>query len=537
MGFIFAPGRKAEAQEAMARIMKKAKDQLQAALPFGMNPVVYDFSINDTGSCADLLEGGRQLPEAYLRLQEATAEDGKGGKELEAEDGALRRLLEENGFDAGVHEGVREGMLGGRISMPGNRLSPTTRIEDVAAADVVDCTAGDEGGEKGACRLGEEALASGEVAVLTLAAGAGSRWTGGAGTCKALNPFAPLGGSYRTFLEVHLAKSRKTGREYGVTLPHIFTTSYLTHEPISVFLEGASNYHYDGPLLLSQGRTVGLRMVPTERDLRFAWEEMPQQQLDPQQQKIRDSARSALLDWARNCGEGSDYTENLPEQCLHPRGHFYGMPNLLLNGTLRVLLQERPQPKTLLLHNVDTLGASVDPAILGRHLKRGHGLTFEVITRRLADRGGGLACVDGVPRLVEGLAMPDPESEFGLSYYNSLTTWIDLDQYLALLGLTREEIRTNDRARLAKAVRDLAERVPTYLTIKDVKKRWGYGQEAVYPVAQVENLWGDLTTLPEANCGFFVVERQRGQQLKDPAQLDSWFTESSDYVQGLCEWE
>ncbi len=133
--------------------------------------------------------------------------------------------------------------------------------------------------------------------------------------------------------------------------------------------------------------------------------------------------------------------------------------------------------------------------------------------------------------------MPDAESEFGLSYYNSMTTWIDLDQYLALLGLTREEVLASDPDRLARAVRDLAECVPTYLTIKEVKKRWGHGQEAVYPVAQVENLWGDLTILPEANCGFFLVERQRGQQLKDPAQLDEWFAESSQYVQSLCEWE
>ena len=536
MGFIFAPERKAEAQKAMARIMKETKDQLEAALSFGMNPVVYEFSINHTGTCADLLEGGMQLPESYHRLQEAPSEGGKGADRGEVESGGLRRLMEENGFDHNVHEGIRAGVRAGRIGMLSNRLPPTTRIEDVVADDVLDCSVVDQGAEE-ACRMGAEALAGGEVAVVTLAAGAGSRWTGGAGTCKALNPFAPLNGSYRTFLEVHLAKSRKTAREHGVPLPHIFTTSYLTHGPTSRFLESVSNYHYDGPLFLSPGRTVGLRMVPTERDLRFTWEETPQQQLDAQQQKIRDSARAALIDWARNCGEGSDYTGNLPEQCLHPMGHFYEIPNLVLNGTLRLLLEERPQLKTLLLHNVDTLGASVDPVILGRHLERGHGLTFEVITRRLADRGGGLACVDGTPRLVEGLAMPEAESEFGLSYYNSMTTWIDLDQYLALLGLTREEVLASDQDRLARAVRDLAECVPTYLTIKEVKKRWGHGQEAVYPVAQVENLWGDLTILPEANCGFFVVERQRGQQLKDPAQLDEWFAGSSEYVQSLCEWE
>jgi len=51
--------------------------------------------------------------------------------------------------------------------------------------------------------------------------------------------------------------------------------------------------------------------------------------------------------------------------------------------------------KYLLLHNIDTLGADVDPALLGWHIRSGACLTFEVITRRLEDRGGGLARVNG----------------------------------------------------------------------------------------------------------------------------------------------
>ena len=107
------------------------------------------------------------------------------------------------------------------------------------------------------------------------------------------------------------------------------------------------------------------------------------------------------------------------------------MPNLLRNGVLARLLAERPQLKYLLLHNIDTLGADLDPALLGLHIRAGRGLTFEMITRRLEDRGGGLARVNGRVRLVEGLAMPREEAEFALTYYNSLNTWIDLDKLLA----------------------------------------------------------------------------------------------------------
>ncbi len=75
-------------------------------------------------------------------------------------------------------------------------------------------------------------------------------------------------------------------------------------------------------------------------------------------------------------------------------------------------------------------GADVDPALLGLHIQQGAALSFEVITRRLEDRGGGLARVNGRVRIVEGLAMPREEDEFALSYYNSLSTWIDLRKLL-----------------------------------------------------------------------------------------------------------
>jgi hypothetical protein len=63
----------------------------------------------------------------------------------------------------------------------------------------------------GVQRIGEELLARGEVAVVTLAAGAGTRWTQGAGVVRALHPFCAFAGRHRTFLEIHLAKSREGG--------------------------------------------------------------------------------------------------------------------------------------------------------------------------------------------------------------------------------------------------------------------------------------------------------------------------------------
>jgi hypothetical protein len=341
-----------------------------------------------------------------------------------------------------------------------------------------------------------------------------------------------MGGRFRSFLDIHLAKTRQTGRLFGTAPPHVITTGYMTDEPIR---SAVASQIEQGKLIVSRGATVGLRMVPTVRDLQFAWQEMPQQILDEQQEKMRGSVRAALTNWARNSGEAADYKDNLPLQCMHPVGHWYEIPNMLRNGTLAELLQKQPQLKYLMLHNIDTLGASIDPACLGTHIQNGAELSFEVISRRLEDRGGGLARVDGRVRLVEGLAIPNEEDEFRLSYYNTLTTWISIDRLLAIFDLSRDDL--DDRSKVDSAIRTFARRMPTYITLKDVKKRWGRGQEDIFPVSQFEKLWGDMTALPEVNCRFLVVPTLRGQQLKDPAQLDGWMRDgSAAYIESITDW-
>ena len=131
--------------------------------------------------------------------------------------------------------------------------------------------------------------------------------------------------------------------------------------------------------------------------------------------------------------------------------------------------------------------------------------------------------------------MPREEDEFKLSYYNSMTTWIHIDRLLAAFGLSRGDLPNQEK--VSAAIRDLAAKMPTYITLKEVKKRWGHGQEDVFPVAQWEKLWSDMTRLPEIESRYVVVPRVRGQQLKDQAQLDGWLCDgSASYVESLCEW-
>jgi hypothetical protein len=570
MGFMFSPKVRERAQDRLGELMRDTKTRLEQAVPFAMEPVVYDFAINERGTEARLLAGDAALmPAGYytLYIPALVKTDTRllpGARKAElahlagqcrekdemrpvvqnvfdallprgaAAGGDGRRsladLLRELGFDSSEHEQIRADLRRGRIGLAQNRLPASADIRDVEAGDVWHA---EDGGAARSQEIGLAALRQGQVAVVSLAGGIGTRWTHGAGVVKALNPFARFAGRHRNFIEVHLAKSRRTGSLCGTALPHVVTTSYLTHDAIA---EWVDRERCGGPhLFLSPGRSVGLRLVPMARDLKFAWEETPQQLLDEQKQKVRESLHAALIAWAQHAGEGSDYTDNLPLQCLHPTGHWYEIPNMLRNGVLERLLAARPQLQYLMMHNIDTLGADVDPGLLGWHIEQGAALSFEVIARQFEDRGGGLARVDGRPRLVEGLALPSEEVEAGLSYYNSATAWIHLDGLLGVFGLSRRDLP--DTAKVAARVRAVATRMPTYITLKDVKKRWGKGQEDVFPVAQFEKLWGDMTGLAAAGCRFAVVSRRRGQQLKEPAQLDGWLRDgSAAYVDSLCEW-
>ena len=103
----------------------------------------------------------------------------------------------QNGFDREQHEQIRADLKDGRIGLAQNRLPASAVIEDVRPDDVIDADR--------RMRLAElrspgwRRWQGGEVAVVTLAAGAGSRWTQGAGVVKALHPFCKLGGRHRTF--------------------------------------------------------------------------------------------------------------------------------------------------------------------------------------------------------------------------------------------------------------------------------------------------------------------------------------------------
>ena len=144
--------------------------------------------------------------------------------------------------------------------------------------------------------------------------------------------------------------------------------------------------------------------------------------------------------------------------------------------------------KLLCMSNVDNLGATLDPAIIGLHIERGLMITAEVVQKDPGDKGGAPARVDGIPQIVEAFRFPAEFNQDTIPVFNTNTLVLD-----------------------AEAIdRDFA--LPFYRVEKKVE-----GRVAI----QFERLVGELTAFMPS--GFVRVDRDgpdgRFQPAKDPEEL------------------
>jgi len=71
------------------------------------------------------------------------------------------------------------------------------------------------------------------------------------------------------------------------------------------------------------------------------------------------------------------------------------------------------------MSNVDNLGATLDPAVVGAHLARGAKITAEVVRKDAGDKGGAPARVDGVPQIVEAFRFPPSFDQHSIPLFNT----------------------------------------------------------------------------------------------------------------------
>jgi UTP--glucose-1-phosphate uridylyltransferase len=82
--------------------------------------------------------------------------------------------------------------------------------------------------------------------------------------------------------------------------------------------------------------------------------------------------------------------------------------------------------KLLVMSNVDNLGATLDPAVIGAHLdKPGIALSAEVVRKAKGDKGGAPARLNGVPQVIEGFRFPADFDQDSIPVFNTNTFVMD----------------------------------------------------------------------------------------------------------------
>ena len=235
-----------------------------------------------------------------------------------------------------------------------NRLEGT--VEPPAPGDVVDAPIAGTPEHARLEALGLEALRRGEVALCVLSGGMATRM---GGVVKALVEALPG----RTFLDLRLAENAHLERLSGHKVPLWLMTSEPTDGPI----RAALGDRIDGDYLATFEQFVSPRLTNSP-------------------------------------GSAGIFLGEDGQPSVHATGHGDLPDALRASGLLDKFLARGGQ--IVVIANIDNLGATVDPAILGFHLDHGGPLTVEVVDKVGSDRGGGPVRWNGRPIITEEFRLP-----------------------------------------------------------------------------------------------------------------------------------
>lgn len=191
-------------------------------------------------------------------------------------------------------------------------------------------------------------------------------------TVKALATLPYPGGP--RFLDVKLDDVRR----WGGAVPAVLMTSFATHDAIA--------------------RALGPRSTV---------------RLAPQFVSLRLTSSGELL--LTRDGMPSPYSTghgDLPEA-------------LQLAGVLGAL--RRAGVRTVLVSNVDNLGATIDPALYAIHRRSGAKISVELVSKATGDRGGLPVLRDGKLVLAETFRLPGAFPDEAFPLFNTNTLWVDLE--------------------------------------------------------------------------------------------------------------
>jgi UTP--glucose-1-phosphate uridylyltransferase len=296
-------------------------------------------------------------------------------EELDALSPALRNRLAARGFEARRLLEWAAGLGGDPLAR--NRLRAEVRRFPEEALDRV--PAGDA--ERARLRaLGQAELERGALAVCVLAGGMATRMGGVVKALVELHEGA-------TFLDVRLAERERVGERSGRAPPLWLMTSEPTDAPIRAALEARGA----GEGVATFEQHVSLRLTP----------------------------------------EGALFRDEAGEPSVHATGHGDLVDALRSSGLLASFVAGGG--RHVWISNIDNIGATIDPVILGRHVERAAPLTVELVGKHAGDRGGIPVLADGRAIVAEQIRLPESFDDEATRVFNTNTFLVEAR---ALLGLS-----------------------------------------------------------------------------------------------------
>jgi len=301
----------------------------------------------------------------------------------------LRPSVRSYAFDNAQFSALRDKVGSGCLDPKANRLSQAP--EPLTEAPV-DLRPGAPGAEAVRGRLspkGEAAIRAGKVAILVLNGGMATRFGGGA---KGIVPVVP-GHEDVSFLAIKLAEIKQRAEAHGGSIPVVLMHSFAT--------EGPSEEHL---------AKIGWGGIP-EAD-RYAFSQSIMPRVLPDGTPLQDLPESA----------------DLPPTALYSApGHGDTLGRLRGSGVLAKLRARGVEH--ILVSNVDNVGASLDPFVLGAHIEKadqGAGISVEVVRRIDGDAGGCIAQLpsNGRPAIIEGFRLPEGTDLADYPHFNTNTLWL-----------------------------------------------------------------------------------------------------------------
>ena len=231
-----------------------------------------------------------------------------------------------------------------------------------------------------ACRArGLEALKDGEVALCVLAGGMATRM---GGVVKSLVEALPG----HSFLDLRLGENATISALAGQRVPLWMMTSEATDGPIREALGGRLDPDY----LTTFEQHVSLRLTP----------------------------------------EGAIFTDEHGHPSVYSTGHG-DLPDALRQSGLLQRFVARGG-RLVAIANIDNLGATIDPVILGFHLTHGAPVTVEVVDKVGSDRGGVPVRWQGRPIITEEFRLPLDFDPSRVRVFNTNTFLVDAAALAAL---------------------------------------------------------------------------------------------------------